>query len=100
MLTGPPPFPPLLPPPPLPPGEPLAAGLVLPTAVGGGGGGARPLMPAGPALVLSMLTLKRKRRRARLVNIDTLGPGYMVIGYMVFSGIWSIFGWSQFRYLL
>ena len=31
---------------------------------------------------------------------NTLGPGYMVIGYMVFSGIWSIFGWSQFRYLL
>ena len=28
--------------------------------------------------------------------LHTLDLGYMVIGYLVFSDSWSIFGWSQF----
>ena len=33
-----------------------------------------------------------REKRERNMQRSTLGPGYMVIGYMVFSGIWSIFG--------
>ena len=33
-----------------------------------------------------------------VIIINTVDIGYMVIGYMVKSGIWSIVSWSRFSY--
>ena len=40
----------------------------------------------------------RDRDTSLLLNRGTVDIGYMVIGYMVKSGIWSIMSWSRFSH--